>query len=214
MLKNKSKKEWEKLKKEDFYNYAIRKFDDKIFYFDTEGKYRYTSDLEWAYENLENFTKKDMEVYGNTRNGDLFSYVYPNAIVVKAVTSRMNIGDTFESFIKQCAEYEFKEHKLPDGINRVYGRLEFLQAERDLENPKKNTFDRIRVRVSIIKIEPYKTYMETYKAYRREFDRKVLEAVKKHRSFVKYEVPVNFLKASSIQVGRDGTVEYIFELKQ
>lgn len=100
-------------------------------------------------------------------------------------------------------------------IERLIQKIDSPQFERVPENPDPNSFDRIRVTVSL-PMYLYKTWEElrdAVKKHRREIDRRVVEKIESDRAFKRYGIPLSFLRLSNLSLGRDFTLEYIFEFR-
>lgn len=84
------------------------------------------------------------------------------------------------------------------------------------ENQNKKTFDRIRIQV-VLPRYMFQTWDELKAAVqenRLEIDNRVLDKIKNDRQFIKFGIPVNFIKLTDVTLLRDHTLEYIFELNE
>ncbi len=100
-------------------------------------------------------------------------------------------------------------------MERLIQHIDSPQFERQPENLNPNSFDRIRVTVSLpTNLVP--TFEELCKAvqkHKKEIDKSVIEKIEKDRSFKRFGVPMTFLVLSDVTLGRDYTLEYIFEVR-
>ena len=82
------------------------------------------------------------------------------------------------------------------------------------ENPdKKSTFDYIIVDIALLTTweGDKKAYIEENK---KKLTQKVLEKIKENKKFLKYNVPINYLKVAKITLYNNrNNIQYILELK-
>ena len=138
--------------------------------------------------------------------------------LVKRVIEGLKIGDSIKTMsdnIKQERERISKEYKAKhseDSIDRFITKISTPILERARDNPKKGTFDFIRVDVGIVEI--WKGSRKEYICQnQKEITRRVLAKVEDSKQFQRIGVPINFLKISEITLTRDSILEYLFELK-
>lgn len=86
------------------------------------------------------------------------------------------------------------------------------EIEREFENKNPNTFDFIRVYVSVKHVDA-NTKRTMLRKYKKEIMNMVLLQIKTNKSFKKYGIPVNFLRLSQCVLTRDHQIMFLFELK-
>lgn len=87
--------------------------------------------------------------------------------------------------------------------------------EREPENENTATFDRIRISVGLPRyhFSSWEALRDEVKKHQREIYRLVLDKIESDRRFLRYGVPINFLKLSDVTLLRNYSLEFIFELK-
>lgn len=124
------------------------------------------------------------------------------------------------SSFSECFQVFLQTRRRTSGVD-VYSDLERLvqkisfSFEREPENHNPKTFDRIRVEASIGHfLGDFNTTFEEIKKRRTEILEMVVDKLQTSRKFQKYDVPINFLRLSSLIFSRSFFLEFIFELKE
>lgn len=88
--------------------------------------------------------------------------------------------------------------------------------EREPENENTATFDRIRISVGLPRYQfsSWEALRDEVNKHRREIYRLVFDTIESDRRFLRYGVPINFLKLSEVTLLRNYSLEFIFELKE
>lgn len=136
------------------------------------------------------------------------------ALLSKAI-GKLEVGDSIEKLKEDCkGRVTLKEPSKANYGNGIVTRICKPEFICNPENPKKTTtFDYINVDVNLLTTwkGDKKVYLEKHK---KEISKMVLEKVKKDRTFLKYGIPVNYLKIAHIVLykGRN-MLQYVLELK-
>ena len=103
-----------------------------------------------------------------------------------------------------------------DEYGRFILKINTPSIERDTDNLNKDTFDFVRVMVSIPDKDTMSNseVMSMYKKYKNQLMKDVLEKISNSRSFKKYNVPINFLRLSRSTVTSTREIMLLFELKK
>ena len=103
-----------------------------------------------------------------------------------------------------------------DEYGRFILKINNPSVERDTDNLDKDTFDFVRVMVSIPDKDTMNNaeVMSMYKKYKDRLMKDVLEKISNSRSFKKYNVPINFLRLSRSTVTSSREIMLLFELKR
>lgn len=124
------------------------------------------------------------------------------------------------SSFSECFQMFLQTKRRKSGVD-VYSDLERLvqkisfSFERIPENRKPNTFDRIRVEASIGQfLGDFNTTFLEIKKRKAEILEMVIDRLQDSKRFQKYDVPINFLRLSSLVFSRSFLLEFIFELKE
>lgn len=140
-----------------------------------------------------------------------------NLHLVRCVLKNMKSGDTFQKFLNECEKisYETLPKLYSSELERFVGRIDKVCIEREPENLNKNTFDFIRIKVYLNKLDSIEgSIKENAKKYLPDITNMILEKIKHNKYFQKYNIPIEFLKISKITLTKDATLEFIFELKE
>ena len=188
-----------------------------IYYFDDEGVVRrfQCRDLKFHPE---------IEGVSTRPNGSL--YICPFDIFLRVTgdderkkrmaIARVNVGDTYkdvEHYLNTLKPAEPGTRKV-SGLDRFICRIYKPEFHRLPENMQKNTFDFIIMEVSILSEEAIPNRDEYLQQNIHKICQRVVEKLKTNRSFTKYGVPINFLKATSITLNkRIGILRIQFDLK-
>ena len=101
-------------------------------------------------------------------------------------------------------------------LDQLVQRISPPSFERIPENQNPNTFDRIRVQVclSTYLCPSYKELAAILRKHRTALDEIVLHLLSTNPAFLRFHVPVNFLRLSACTLRQDRVLEYLFELKE
>lgn len=86
--------------------------------------------------------------------------------------------------------------------------------ERLAENPDRNTFDIIRIRLGLVTKSTMQNRNAFLRKYKKELARIALYKIKDTNQFVRYGVPVNFLKIDHMTITCSDELELVFTLKE
>ena len=120
-----------------------------------------------------------------------------------------NVGRRLHAFSLFFSTYSF--------LDRLVQKIERPSYERTPDNRNRDTFDHIRVTVNLASANLFRdwnSFRDTVKRFLPEINKEVMARIRDDRSFQKFGVPVNVLWATSINLGRDHTLEYVFEIKK
>lgn len=133
-------------------------------------------------------------------------------IVSKAITS-LQEGDTIPKFFELIETMEFNEKReLPSGLDRFITKMCTPRIQREYGNKNTKTFDFIFVDVCII--QNWDSDRKQYiKENMPEIKKRVIAKIEASKQFKRYDIPINFLKLTSITLTRDDILHFIFELK-
>lgn len=164
--------------------------------------------------------RSQKEAYGPVRLFPIRYWPVDNMSLWQTTVTRLVPGMTFEECIGKYLEAEWvPPKKSQEGL---YTEFELLvqkigcpMFERNPENPKTNTVDRIRVEVALPRYRLSKQELrEAVKAHKPEIDRAVINRIIKSKRFQKYGVPINCFRLSNCTLRADRQLEYLFELKE
>lgn len=85
--------------------------------------------------------------------------------------------------------------------------------ERDAENTNHNTFDFVRIYVSVPTFESFPERKNFIKDNMRDIIKLVLDVIGNNSSYKKYGVPVSFLKPDTITLTKQSELMFLFSLK-
>ena len=103
----------------------------------------------------------------------------------------------------------------PSPIDQLVQGISPPVFEREPENENTATFDRIRISVGLPRYQfsSWEALRDEVNKHRCEIYRLVLDKIESDRRFLRYGVPINFLKLSDVTLLRNYSLEFIFELK-
>lgn len=136
-----------------------------------------------------------------------------NGNILKSALCKMKIGDTIQKLVEYCNTVTFETRKLPEGVERFITRIERPKFICVPENPNKDaTFDYLHIYVGIVSEwkEDRKKYIRDHI---REINEMVLEKIENDKTFLKYGIPINFLRFSKVTlIKRTSEIQFILEL--
>lgn len=138
--------------------------------------------------------------------------------LAKGAYSRHNAEERYKRLLGGAIQPISKTEKLmrtlrvPVELGMFVHTVGTPEIEREFGNPNKNTFDFIRVYVSVKHMDT-NTKRDMLRKYKKEIMDMVLLQIKTNKSFKKYGIPVNFLKLSQCVLTRDHQIMFLFELK-
>jgi hypothetical protein len=97
--------------------------------------------------------------------------------------------------------------------DRHFVKIGRISYEREPENTNTKTFDFIRVEVLTAALNKYDLY-EWAKKFKDTLISNILKKLESDKRFIKYGVPINFLRLDNIIITNDCLVVFMFELKQ
>ena len=143
--------------------------------------------------------------------------------IIKKIAPQLNVGDNFERFIELANKTEIKasikeEDKIEEIVKNKGEIWLFItkiykpKIYREYGNNNKDTFDFIEVDVGV------KAYFDNKIQFIREHSKEILKVVideiRNHQDFKKYNIPINFLKLTNVTLTRSNYIRYLFELKK
>ena len=138
-----------------------------------------------------------------------------NLNILRKALGKLNVGDTLDILKEYCnGGIILEKTNLPDGLERFVTRIQRPEFVCEPENPNKyTTFDYIHVYVGII--EEWKTDRKKYiEEHKKEITKMVFDKIEKDKTFLKYGIPINFLKVSKITlVKRTSEIHYVLVIK-
>ncbi len=124
--------------------------------------------------------------------------------------------------LTECASIFLKEeltqnteHVPLSFLDQLIQHIEPIEFERFPENLDSNTFDRIRVTVCLPRnlFDSWDELVAAVKKNKKHIDKQVVDRIQQNRKFKKMGIPLSFFILTNLHLGRDYTLEYIFELK-
>lgn len=141
---------------------------------------------------------------------------FNSAVWTKAATHfepGMSLRECIGVFLE--TKLEARPPRKPSPIDQLVQGISPPVFEREPENENTATFDRIRVSVGLPRYQfpSWEALRDEVNKHRREIYRLVLDKIESDRRFIRYGVPINFLKLSDVTLLRNYSLEFIFELK-
>lgn len=206
-------------KKKHKYKYEGYVYEYYGYYFNTDGIFTECK-LDSLSSNIDTrFVEKDhFDTYSLDLDKDyILKYnirLLPSA--VKKCIRDLSIGDNIQKLDDALYAAYSAPHKDRYGKHNAYDINDFIASisqphcERRPDNKNTKTFDYIRIYVNCCDVKNYKEFA---KKHYKQIARCVVDSLKKSKRFLKYGVPVNFLKLTNITILNDKSIEFIFELK-
>ena len=139
-----------------------------------------------------------------------------NETIRRAILGLANKGELSRSGLKTGWIYQKRKAELL--VERAIESVQFASILQELSKPKvefrkrdktSKMFDFIVVTLSCTS----RVDIPYVKKNRKLIDRCVLQAIKRHRTFQKSELSLNYFKLGSLRLTKDGVLEYVFECK-
>lgn len=142
---------------------------------------------------------------------------FNSAVWTKAATHfepGMSLRECIGVFLE--TKLEARPPRKPSPIDQLVQGISPPVFEREPENENTATFDRIRVSVGLPRYQfpSWEALRDEVNKHRREIYRLVLDKIESDRRFIRYGVPINFLKLSDVTLLRNYSLEFIFELRE
>lgn len=136
-----------------------------------------------------------------------------NLLALRKAIARLEIGDSIQKFEEIIDNVRIEHHEKKKGIERFITKIEKPTFERTPENENNNTFDFIRVDVNILKnFDEKRKYIRNH---HNEICNMVLKKIEKDKRFLKYGIPINFLKIEKATlISRMDIIEFLFSIKE
>lgn len=137
-----------------------------------------------------------------------------NGNILKSALCKMQMGDSIQKLVEYCNSITFETRGVPEGVDRFITRIERPQFICIPENPNKDTtFDYVHIYAGIVS-----EWKEDRKKYIRDHIREIIEMVlnkiENDKTFLKYGIPINFLKISKVTlIKRTSEIQFVLELK-
>ena len=210
-----------KTKKFELTNTVFRIRGGRFYFFDENEKYTCLKEKEILPSNIfigEVFVRdaKHVSYYCDLQVRQLAKVLdVTNLNILRKALGKLNVGDTLDILKEYCnGGIILEKTNLPDGLERFVTRIQRPEFVCEPENPNKyTTFDYIHVYVGII--EEWKTDRKKYiEEHKKEITKMVFDKIEKDRTFLKYGIPINFLKVSKITlVKRTSEIHYVLVIK-
>lgn len=159
-------------------------------------------------------------IFNSKDSGYAISFKKVSYIFLLAATKNVEkLSDLLRDIVDNYPEYVVHiaspKYQL-DEYSRFILKINNPSVERDTDNLDKDTFDFVRVMVSIPDKDTMNNaeVMSMYKKYKDRLMKDVLEKISNSRSFKKYNVPINFLRLSRSTVTSSREIMLLFELKR
>lgn len=159
-------------------------------------------------------------IFNSKDSGYAISFKKVSYIFLLAATKNVEklsdlLGDIVDNYPEYVVHIADPKCQL-DEYGRFILKINNPSVERDTDNLNKDTFDFIRVMVSIPDKDTISNseVMSMYKKYKDRLMKDVLEKISNSRSFKKYNVPINFLRLSRSTVTSSREIMLLFELKR
>ena len=129
------------------------------------------------------------------------------------------ISDTFHDTYpvynncKSTTDTILENSKTNNEVKHFIYKIERPIFERETDNLKPNTFDFIRIRLSIASERKYPNRKQFVKDNLRDIAIIALTKIKDTKSYQKYGIPVNYLKLENAAITIDNQLELVFGLK-
>lgn len=129
------------------------------------------------------------------------------------------ISDTFNDTYpvynncKSTTDTILENSKTNNEVKHFIYKIERPIFERETDNLKPNTFDFIRIRLSIASERKYPNRKQFVKDNLRDIATIALTKIKDTKSYQKYGIPVNYLKLENASITIDNQLELVFGLK-
>lgn len=191
---------------------TIRRCKGIEYYFDDDGILK-SKNMEYCQDSINLVDTFSIE----TENENMFlkgmSFKYINLLALRKAIARLEVGDSIQKFEEIIDNVRIEHHEKKKGIERFITKIEKPIFERIPENENKNTFDFIRVDINIIKnFEGKRKYI---REHHNEICNMVLRKIEKDNRFLKYGIPINFLKIEKATlILRMNIIEFLFSIKE
>ena len=136
-----------------------------------------------------------------------------NSVLYQKICRRMKDGDDLDrlKYLSETTEI-VRGMGIATGIERFVAKIEKPMIARYTDNPNKNTFDYITIDCYLV-TQFDGDRMAYIQEHIKEINQMVLAKIESNRTFQKYQVPVNILKATNITL-RGYILTYRFEVKE
>lgn len=157
---------------------------------------------------------------GEDKISDLVErYNYLADISNREKKTDININELYQKYklydveVKSKTESVLYKSNISKEVRDFIYLVEKPIFERETENPNKNTFDFIRVRLSIPGRETMPDRVPFAKNHIKEIARIALTEIQDKKTFQKYGVPINILKLENVTITADSQLELLFGIK-
>ena len=195
----------------------LRKNRDKVYFFDENGIY--------CSKNIKEIKTIDSDMraeYYVGRSAIDGMYImeehYPepkvDQVEKKMALRKMKLGETREHFQQLLLTTKKQRREKPTGLDRFITSMARPIIERETDNENKNTFDFIRMYIGILSEEACEeNRIEYIKQNQPVIVAKAISAIKDSKQFIKYNIPIDYLKLSQMTITKDDQLLFLFELK-
>ena len=140
---------------------------------------------------------------------DLFLSLY-NEIIK---TDLLTFLSKYRKSSKTSTERILSMSEVPEEVKKFIQRIDLPTIEREVDNDNKNSFDFIRIRLSIPTKDSFPNRKEFIKDNMDYFVTAVLNKLKDAKRYTRYGVPVEYLSLKKATITCTSELEMIFELK-
>ena len=142
---------------------------------------------------------------------------FNSAVWTKAATHfmpGMSLRECIGVFLR--IKIDVRPPREPSPIDQLVQGISPPVFEREPENENTATFDRIRISVGLPRYQfsSWEALRDEVNKHRCEIYRLVLDKIESDRRFIRYGVPINFLKLSDVILLRNYSLEFIIELRE
>ena len=149
-----------------------------------------------------------------TRYNKVVEYIIGNKLKnTSAVDVISRIFPELEVRSKSLSNKILNKNDISDEVRKFVLNINKPVIERDVDNPNKNTFDFVRVYLSIPTKESYPDRHGFIQNNMKQFVLLALERIKNEKSFQKYGVPVNILKLEHMVITQQSELMMLFCVK-
>ena len=217
---DKQKQKWKPVREKCFSSKEQLYMINKVFVEREGHSYGFNYRGEFACIGKSSYEGKEAKV-NEELMADVFNFFTTTSAqfkLVRQIIAKLEIGDTIKTLNDKVVQErkrrrdKYKEEHPDDSFERFITKIDKPVFERATDNLQKETFDFIRVDVSIVTTW-HEDRMKYIQKNQHEITKRVIERIQDSKRFQAMGVPINFWKISSITLTRDSILEYLFELK-
>lgn len=166
-----------------------------------------------SFNNINDFCKKIFKQKFLNINNDIIEE-YPDSTKYELIfnnCSRGNVYNELDNFNDYCELLRYEKSLL----NLYIASIKYPEISRFTNNPNKNTFDFIRIELMLCTPQEWTRdeLRQFIKRNKKIYCEAVLNKIKETKRFAKFNIPINFLKLTSLTITNCRSLIFIFELK-